>query len=88
MAATTSRNGQSAGATRPQGRVLTLISVMILVGAEVFGVAIAGGWALAGLFELGDVFGYVLMGVFSLFGIYLMVQLWRRSVAVETGHGH
>jgi uncharacterized membrane protein len=58
---------------------------MILIGAEVFGVALAAGWALAGLFELGDVVGYVLMGIFALFGVYIMVQLWHRASAVETG---
>ncbi|MBF9197698.1 hypothetical protein [Microvirga terrestris] len=56
---------------------------MILVGAEVFGVAIAAGWAIAGLFELGDYVGYALMGVFSVFALYILVNLWRRCVAVE-----
>ena len=57
---------------------------MILIGSEVFGVALAGGWALAGLLELGDIAGYALMGAFSLVGLYLMVLLWRRAVSVET----
>ncbi|MGO4388205.1 hypothetical protein AB4Y85_11765 [Microvirga sp. 2YAF29] len=56
---------------------------MILVGAEVFGVAIAAGWAIAGLLELGHMVGYVLMGLFSLLAIYFLVNLWRRCVAVE-----
>lgn len=59
---------------------MTLISVMILIGAEVFGVALAGGWALAGLFELGDVVGYVLMGIFALFGVYIMSNVWHRAI--------
>ncbi len=63
--------------------VITVISIMILVGAEVFGVAIAAGWAIAGLFELGDYVGYALMGLFSLFALYILVNLWRRCVAVE-----
>ena len=33
--------------------LITIISIMILIGTEVFGVAIAAGWAIAGLFELG-----------------------------------
>ena len=61
---------------------------MILIGCEVFGVALAGGWALAGLLELGDIVGYALMGLFSLGGLYIMVQLWRRSIAVESGRTH
>ena len=63
--------------------VITVMSIMILVGAEVLGVAIAVGWAIAGLFELGDYVGYALMGLFSLFAIYVLLNLWRRCVAVE-----
>jgi hypothetical protein len=63
--------------------VITVISIMILVGAEVFGVAIAAGWAIAGLFELGDYVGYALMVLFSLFALYILVNLWRRCIAVE-----
>ena len=65
------------------GNLLTVISVMILIGAEVFGLAVAAGWAIAGLFELGDTVGYGLMAIFSLFGIYAMLMLWRRAVQVE-----
>ncbi|MET0429680.1 MAG: hypothetical protein ABW026_14440 [Microvirga sp.] len=56
---------------------------MVLVGVEIFGVALAGGWAVAGLFELGTTMGYVLMALFSLFGAYLLLILWRHCVAVE-----
>jgi hypothetical protein len=65
------------------GNLLTVVSVMILVGAEVFAVAIAAGWAIAGLLELGEALGYALMGLFSLIGLYAMVLLWRRAVQVE-----
>lgn len=63
--------------------LITIVSVLILVGAEVFGVALAAGWAIAGLFELGDVVSYILMAAFCLLGLYAMLVLWRRSVAVE-----
>ena len=63
--------------------LITIVSVLILVGAEVFGVALAAGWAIAGLFELGDAVGYVLMAAFSVLGLYALLTLWRRSVAVE-----
>ena len=66
-----------------RGSFWTIVSVMILVGAEVFGVALAAGWAIAGLFELGDVVSYVLMGLFSLIGLYVMILLWRRAIKVE-----
>ena len=75
-----------AAISRPHGRsYLTVVSVVILIGAEVFGVALAAAWALAGIFELGETFGYALMGLFGLAGLYIVVQLWRRAVAVETG---
>lgn len=63
--------------------VVTVISIMILVGAELFGVAISAGWAIAGLFELGHIVGYVLMGLFSLLAGYFLLNLWRRCVTVE-----
>ena len=70
-------------------RLWTILSMMVLVGAEVFGVALAAGWAIAGLFELGEVVSYVLMSLFSLIGLYIMVLLWRRATSIEplTGRG-
>lgn len=63
--------------------LVTIVSLMVLVGTEVFAAAVAAGWALAGLFELGDTVGHVLMGVFSLGAAWVMVQLWRRATSVE-----
>jgi hypothetical protein len=74
--------------TRPTTRsrsLVTVISVMILIGVEVFGVALAGGWALGGLLEQSDTIAYILMGLFSLCGLYIMVQLWHRAHAAEAG---
>jgi hypothetical protein len=34
--------------------VITVVSAAILIGAEVFGAAFAGSWALATLFDLGS----------------------------------
>ena len=67
--------------------LVTVISVLILVGAEVFGVAVAAGWAIAGLFALGDAVSYGLMGLFSLLGLYAMLVLWRRAVHIEPIRG-
>ena len=33
---------------------MTVVSAAILIGAEVFGAAFAGSWAIANLFGLGD----------------------------------
>ena len=69
------------------GNLLTVVSVLILVGAEVFGVAIAAGWAIAGLFDLGDAVSYGLMVAFSVIGLYAMLLLWRRAVQIEPIRG-
>jgi O-antigen ligase len=63
--------------------LITIVSIMLLVGTEVLGVAVAAGWAVAGLFELGNTVGYVLMAVFSLLALYILVILWRRCVEIE-----
>jgi hypothetical protein len=63
--------------------LVTVISMLILIGTEVFGVALAGGWALAGLFELGDTVGHALMGLFSLLALYVVYLLWRRAAHIE-----
>jgi hypothetical protein len=67
----------------PRQNLITVVSVMILIGTEIFGLALAGGWAIAGLFELGPTVGYILMGLFSLLGVYGLAALWRQATTVE-----
>ena len=43
------RAGTPAGRRRIRGRTSTVVSAAILIGAEVFGAAFAGGWAIANL---------------------------------------
>jgi hypothetical protein len=65
-------------------RNLTLVvSLGILIAVELFGVALASGWALAGLFELGPIVGYVLMALFSVIAAYALLNLMRRVVRIE-----
>ena len=63
--------------------VLTVLSAAILIGAEVFGAAFAGGWAIAGLFDLGEIGGYVLQGLFFLIGLVVMAAFIRGARRVE-----
>lgn len=63
--------------------LITIVSMMVLVGTEVFAVAIAAGWAIAGLFDLGDTVGHGLMALFSLFAAWIMLQLWQRATSIE-----
>lgn len=65
-------------------RNLTLVaSLGILIAVELFGVALASGWALAGLFELGPIVGYVLMALFSVLAAYGLLNLMRRVMRIE-----
>ena len=62
---------------------LTVLSAAILIGAEVFGAAFAGGWALAGLFHLGETGGYVLQSIFFVIGLFIMASFIRAARKVE-----
>ena len=61
----------------------TVISAAILIGAEVFGAAFAGSWALATLFDLGGIGQRILDGVFVLCGIAIMAQFIRNAHRIE-----
>jgi hypothetical protein len=63
--------------------VSTVISAAILIGAEVFGAAFAGGWALANLFDLGPYGEHILQGLFFLCGIAVMIAFIRSARRVE-----
>jgi uncharacterized membrane protein len=67
--------------------LLTLISVGILVGTEFIGVAIAAGWALAGLFQLGNTIALVLMVAFGLVSLYALFEFMKRAVSLEPVRG-
>ncbi len=62
---------------------LTVVGALILVGAEVFGVAFAAAWALSGMLELSDAIGWALMGGFGLIGMWAMLIFWRKANQVE-----
>ena len=63
--------------------VSTVISAAILIGAEVFGAAFAGGWALANLLGLGLTGEYILTGIFFLGGVVVMAAFVRNGIKVE-----
>ena len=63
--------------------VITVLSAAILIGAEVFGAAFAGGWAVANLFELGQYGVYILQGVFFIGGIAVMISFIRNAQVAE-----
>jgi hypothetical protein len=63
--------------------VITVISAAILIGAEVFGAAFAGGWALAILFGLNDTSAHILQAVLFGIGVLIMVAFIRGAQRVE-----
>ena len=63
--------------------VITVISAAILIGAEVFGAAFAGGWALAILFDLGDTGAHIVQAILFALGVMVMVAFVNAARRVE-----
>jgi hypothetical protein len=63
--------------------VITVISAAILIGAEVFGAAFAGGWALAILLGLEDTGAHILQAVLFAIGVLVMVAFIRAAQHIE-----
>ena len=63
--------------------VLTVVSAAILIGAEVFGAAFAGSWAIATLFDLGALGARVLDVLLVLCGVAVMAQFIRAAHRIE-----
>jgi hypothetical protein len=63
--------------------LLTIVSVGILVGTELVGLALAAGWALAGIFQLGTAYEYAFMAIFGAMGLYGLFRFMQRAVKVE-----
>jgi hypothetical protein len=63
--------------------VLTVVSAAILISAEVFGAAFAGGWAVANIFDLGIYGVHITQGLFFVAGIAVMISFIRNASHVE-----
>ena len=63
--------------------VSTVLSAAILISAEVFGAAFAGGWAAANLIGLGQYGVYTLQVLFFLVGLMVMAAFVRNGMQVE-----
>ncbi|WP_420968764.1 hypothetical protein [Bradyrhizobium sp. B120] len=63
--------------------VITVISAAILIGAEVFGAAFAGGWAIAIALGLGDFGAHILQAVLFGIGVLIMIAFIRAAQRVE-----
>jgi hypothetical protein len=71
--------------------VITIISAAILISAEVFGAAFAGGWALAivlppdtfGLPISQDTWAHILQAVLFAIGVFIMAAFIRTAQRIE-----
>lgn len=63
--------------------LVTIISVAILVGTEILGAALALGWAVGGLMELGPTLTNGLIGICLLAGAYVIWRFVRHAMTVE-----
>ena len=71
--------------------VITVISAAILIGAEVFGAAFAGGWALAitmppDVFWLSisqDTWAHILQAILFAVGVFVMLTFIRGAQRIE-----
>ncbi len=63
--------------------VITVISAAILIGAEVFGAAFAGGWALAILFGFDDTGAHILQALLFAFGVFILLAFVRGAQRIE-----
>jgi hypothetical protein len=74
---------QSGGRRILWRNVSTVLSAAILIGAEVFGAAFAGGWAVGNLFNLGPYGVHIAQGIFFLAGLAIMVAFMRHAQQIE-----
>lgn len=63
--------------------VMTVMSAAILIGAEVFGAAFAGSWAIANLFGFDETIRRILDVAFLAVGAYIMYKFVRFAQKVE-----
>lgn len=66
-----------------RSNALAVICAAILVGTEILAAALALGWAVGGLMELGREFTYALIGVSLALGIYVTALFIRNAIKAE-----
>jgi hypothetical protein len=62
---------------------VTVLSATILVGVELVVAGVAGGWALAGMFGLGEIGAYILEAAGGALALYLVWAFFRTAVRHE-----
>jgi hypothetical protein len=62
---------------------LTLISVGVLVGTELLGAGVAAGWAIGGLFQIGEAFTLALEVAFVRLAVFGLAAFLRAALRHE-----
>lgn len=70
------------------GHPMTVISATVFVGIQALATALAAGWAVGGLFNLGDVGEYGLMAIFSVPALYATFRYARSAAHAESTLTH
>jgi uncharacterized membrane protein YjfL (UPF0719 family) len=63
--------------------LVTIVSLAILVGAEILGAALALGWAIGSMYELTDLWRWSVIGVCLAGGAYTIFRFLQHAVKVE-----
>jgi hypothetical protein len=63
--------------------VTTVMSAAILIGTVVIGTGLATGWAIAGMFGLGNALALALESFFVVGAIVIVYAFVRRAIGVE-----
>lgn len=63
--------------------LISVVSATILVATQAITIAIAAGWAMGGLFHLGDIGEYGLMAIFGLLAAYVSILYVRKAIVAE-----
>jgi hypothetical protein len=63
--------------------LVTIISAAILVGTEILGAALAFGWAMGSLYQLGDMAKDVLIGLCLIGGTYGIWKFVKGAIKIE-----
>ena len=63
--------------------LITIISAAILVGTEILGAALAFGWAMGSLYQLGEIAKDILIGLCLVGGIYSIWKFVKSATKIE-----
>ncbi len=63
--------------------LVTIVSLAILVGAEILGAALALGWAIGSMYELTDMWRWAVIGLCLAGGAYTIFRFMQNAVKIE-----